>query len=402
MKRAKIGVNAVIAVFISVCSLTGVYTASSYTPAQTDIKYEKAAAWNTTAVNGSAEEIGRSDTVTIIGGKEQNTENTNRKYLKISGMPFGIKLYLDGVVVAGSEDILTQDGYVNPGETAGLAQGDIITHVNSVRVQKNVELSEELAKCSGKTALLTVEREGNVIYLSFTPVLSYEDNVYKAGLWVKDSNAGIGTVSFFDEDCNMFCGLGHGVCDADTGEITVLSSGEAYTADIIGCKPGTASNIGELSGVFADTYLGEIVLNNSIGVYGIKASSLNENGTLLSDETLIYPLAEKNEVHTGGAQILSSVDSEGPALYDIEIVEIKEQTDGGKNLVINVTDTSLISKTGGIVQGMSGSPIIQNGFLAGVVTHVFVDNPKGGYGIFAKTMYDEMTAYTSGYLKNAA
>ncbi len=333
------------------------------------------------------------DTFNIVYQTAEKSKKTSKNYLSVLGTPFGIKLYTKGVVVVGSESILTKDGYVNPAEVAGLKQGDIITAVNEKSVKRNGELSKYLAESNGKKVVLTVIRDGKEIKINFEPVLCDNDKRYKAGLWVRDSSAGIGTLSFYDEKMQMFCGLGHGVNDIDTGELVPLLEGEAIGADITGAYKGSQGVIGELIGVFNETVIGSIIENSAKGVYGC-CKIAPGNG-------ILYPVAPKQEVKTGKAQIISTIDENGPKLYDIEITKIDSKSPE-KNLVVNVTDASLIAKTGGIVQGMSGSPIIQDGMFVGVVTHVFVDNPKGGFGIFAETMYDEMTKLYEREMKNAA
>lgn len=334
------------------------------------------------------------DVFNIVYQTTKKSKEQNRNYLCVLGSPFGIKLYTSGVVIVGSESILTKDGYVNPAEKSGLKQGDIITHVDGKPVKRNSELSKLLAESGGKKVTLTVISEGKETQIDFYTVLCDNDKRYKAGLWVRDSSAGIGTLSFYNEKCKMFCGLGHGVNDIDTGELVPLLEGEAVGADITGAYKGSEGVIGELIGMFNETVIGVITENSVKGVYGFYVKDFPGEG-------LNYPLAQKREVKTGAAQIISTVDENGPKFYDVEITKI-DSGSSEKNLVINVTDASLIAKTGGIVQGMSGSPIIQDGMLIGVVTHVFVDNPKGGYGIFSQTMYDEMMEHYMSGMKKAA
>lgn len=334
------------------------------------------------------------DTFNIVYQTTKKSKENDRKYLTVLGTAFGIKLYTNGVIVVGSETILTKDGYVNPAENAALKQGDIITKANGKAINRNSELSKVFANSNGEKIILTVIRDNKEIKLDFYAVLCYDDNRYKAGLWVRDSSAGIGTLSFYDEKINMFCGLGHGVNDVDTGELVPLLEGEAVGADITGAYKGSEGVIGELVGVFNNEVIGSIIENSTKGIYGY-----NEKDVF--DGCIAYPLAEKREVKTGAAQIISTVDENGTKFYDIEITKI-DAGSAEKNLVINVTDASLIAKTGGIVQGMSGSPIIQDGMLIGVVTHVFVDNPKGGYGIFSQSMYEEMTKLYQREMKTAA
>lgn len=385
MNRAKRGVNLVFTFLFlltaSVCiiSVKGIDNGSD------------ASAVNLKKIENTTQET---DAFNIIYQTSKKSKESGRNYLSVLGGPFGIKLYTSGVVIVGSEAILTKDGYVNPAEIAGLKQGDVITRVNGKPIKRNSELSKYLAESNGKKVELTVIRDEKETKIDFIPVLCDNDNRYKAGLWVRDSSAGIGTLSFYNDECKMFCGLGHGVSDIDTGELVPLLEGEAVGAEITGAYKGSEGVIGELIGVFNEDVIGVIVENSTKGVYGFYEKTPPDGG-------MNYPLAQKREVKTGAAQIISTVDENGPKFYDIEITKI-DTSSNEKNLIINVTDASLIAKTGGVVQGMSGSPIIQNGMLVGVVTHVFVDNPKGGYGIFSQSMYDEMMEVYRSEMKNAA
>ena len=192
--------------------------------------------------------------------------------------------------------------------------------------------------------------------------------------------AGIGTVTWYDRTNGIFAGLGHAVCDTDTGEIMPLSGGDAVEAQIKGCYKGTSGSAGELCGVFSAGTIGSLYINGETGVYGIMDS--------FDESSRVVPVALRQEVKTGAAQIICTVDDSGSNYYDIEIEKIFDSKDNRRNLVLRVTDPELLEKTGGIVQGMSGSPIIQNGMLVGAVTHVFVDDPAEGYGIFAQDMTD--------------
>ena len=315
----------------------------------------------------------------IFPVKNTKVSVSERKYVVPGGGIFGIRLYTKGVMIVKVESVKTKDGSVNPGLKAGLRGGDIIISVDGKEIQDNASLSNLISSSQGKTMKLLIERNGKTAETDFTPALS-EDSKYKGGLWIRDSTAGIGTMTFYDRTNGIFAGLGHPICDVDTGECMPLSNGDAVNAVIKGCYKGSEGTPGELCGVFSGETLGCLQINGETGIYGI-LDSYNKNESTL-------PVALSSEVTEGHAQIISTVDEKEPQLYDIEITKIYKNAKDQRNMIVRITDKDLISKTGGIVQGMSGSPIIQNGMLVGAVTHVFVDNAKEGYGIFVENMIE--------------
>ena len=310
--------------------------------------------------------------------KSAKVKVSRRKYVVPGGNAFGIRLYTKGVMIIRIDGVTTPSGNVSPGKAAGLKKGDMIISVDGVDVYRNRELSAIFASSGGKTLKLEIERDSKKKEINFTPVLCSEDSTYKGGLWIRDSTAGIGTVTWYDRTNGIFAGLGHAVCDADTGEIMPLSGGDAVEAEIKGCYKGTNGSAGELCGVFSSGSIGSLYINGETGVYGIMDS--------FDADDKVVPVALRQEVKTGAAQIICTVDDTGAEYYNIEIKKIFDGTDNQRNMVIKVTDPVLLEKTGGIVQGMSGSPILQNGMLVGAVTHVFVDDPTEGYAIFAQNM----------------
>lgn len=310
--------------------------------------------------------------------KSAKVKVSRRKYVVPGGNAFGIRLYTKGVMIIRIDGVTTPSGNVSPGKAAGLKEGDMIISVDGVDVYRNRELSAIFASSGGKTLKLEIERDSKKKEINFTPVLCTEDSTYKGGLWIRDSTAGIGTVTWYDRTNGIFAGLGHAVCDADTGEIMPLSGGDAVEAEIKGCYKGTNGSAGELCGVFSSGSIGSLYINGETGVYGIMDS--------FDADDKVVPVALRQEVKTGAAQIICTVDDTGAEYYNIEIKKIFDGTDNQRNMVIKVTDPVLLEKTGGIVQGMSGSPILQNGMLVGAVTHVFVDDPTEGYAIFAQNM----------------
>lgn len=325
----------------------------------------------------------------VIGnseGQQESSSNSKKNTLEtvyIGGTPIGLKLYCDGVVVVGMDDVDSENGSVNPAKNAGLQKGDVIKEINGTAVTRNSDVSDIIEKSSGTPLEFTIERGGATQKATFRSVYSKADGRYKAGLWIRDSSAGIGMLSFYDTN-GWFASLGHAVCDVDTGEILPLSDGETTDAEITGLFKGSVGTAGELSGTLGSKVIGKIYLNDATGVYG----------KLFSPDLSVkqYAVANPSEVKVGKAQIVTTVEQGKTLTYEIEIIKINKSAADNKNLVLRVTDQALIAKTGGIVQGMSGSPIIQNGKLVGVVTHVLLNDPTGGYGIFAATMLEKVTA----------
>lgn len=313
--------------------------------------------------------------ITIISVQ---TVGATDQALLAGGMPFGIKLYTDGVLVAGISEVETKNGIKTPAQDAGLKIGDIITAVDGEKIEKSEEFASKL-EGDGKTVKITFIRKGEKNKTEITPVLSEKDGKYKTGMWLRDSMAGIGTVTYIDPVSGEFGGLGHGVCDTESGELIPLIKGNVMGVKISGVKIGAVGDPGELKGYFTSAELGTIGKNSGCGVFG-RLTSYPEG----CDKEEKFPLGDKKSVHTGKAYIRSTVDKNGMAEYEIEIVRLPAS--GGSNFEICVTDEELISKTGGIVQGMSGSPILQDGKLVGAVTHVLISDPTKGYGIFIEDM----------------
>ncbi len=310
--------------------------------------------------------------------KDVNVEIVERKLLIPSGKPFGIKMFTDGVVVVGMSNIYTKDGMVNPAKDAGLKTGDIITAINGQKILLNEQVEKVISNNGNKPVHIDFIRNGEKNSLNISPALSHDDNSYKIGIWVRDSSAGIGTLTYINPDDNTFGGLGHGVCDIDTEQIMPLYSGEIADVVITGVKKGTAGSPGELKGMFlSQNNCGNVKQNCETGVYGEISKKFTQNSAL--------PIAFNNEIHTGKAKILTTVSGSEPNEYDV-IIEKVSNSNSTKNMIVKVTDPELLEKSGGIVQGMSGSPIIQDGKLIGAVTHVFVNDPTRGYGIFIENM----------------
>lgn len=310
--------------------------------------------------------------------KSSSLTVSSRYYVVPSGEIFGLRLFTEGVVIVKIENVDTAKGSFSPASIAGLKTGDVIVRVDDNKVNSSNELSNLLSQRDKSSFKISFIRDGKEQTTILNTALSISENKNKAGMWIRDSAAGIGTLTFYEPNSKAFAGLGHGVCDIDTGEILPLSDGDIVSAKVCGCYKGTSGKAGELCGSFLNESIGILYSNNSKGVYGLMTKNLPRQKAI--------PIAFSSEVEIGKAQIIASVDENGPQYYDIEITKISPSNGENKNLIIKITDNKLIEKTGGIVQGMSGSPIIQNEMLVGAVTHVLVNDPQKGYGIFAQSM----------------
>lgn len=312
------------------------------------------------------------------------------------GTPFGVKIYTQGVMIIEISDVVTNKGLYSPAKISGLQKGDIITKINNKNIYSNEDLEEILQNSQGENINLSITRNEENFETSLKPLKSCDDDKYRAGIWVRDSSAGIGTLTFVDPTTQTFAGLGHGICDVDTGKMLPVAKGEIVKASISSVKKGHIGFPGELKGHFINSNsIGTLYDNNNIGLYGkIK----DFDNTMESVD-----IGMKQHVKKGPAQIITTLDGTAPCSYDINIDSINYNTNcPTKNIKITVTDPILIEKTGGIVQGMSGSPIIQNGMLVGAVTHVFINNPLKGYAIFAETMLTNSNRLFDGEYKKEA
>ena len=331
----------------------------------------------------------------IVPIKDVWLVSAESKYVTLCGTPFGIKLYTDGVMVVGLSDVTTASGGTCPARDAGIEKGDMIISVDGEKVYSNAEIALAVADAGGRAVRVEYSRGGQKKTAEITPARSGADSTYKLGMWVRDSSAGIGPLTFYNSATHTAAGLGHGICDADTGMLVPVREGEMVTATVVGVKKGAAGSPGELCGVMSYIgTIGKVESNSDMGIYA-------KTSAHLSGDTV--RVAMRQEVHTGAAKILTTVDGNTPRYYDCEITGV-DYSDGNltKNLLIKVTDQELLNITGGIVQGMSGSPLIQNGKLIGAVTHVLVNAPTKGYGIFAENMLETAQIVAEEKLKEAS
>ena len=299
------------------------------------------------------------------------------------GQTVGIYVNTDGILVIDTGEVTDLTGKNCSPAKNKLMPGDYITKLNGVNMNTKKQLIKAITDCQGETLIFCVLRNGEEIDVKVAPVQTAAQE-YKVGIWVRDDLQGLGTVTYVAGD--TFGALGHSINDSDTGCILKVSGGEIYAADIFGVERGTAGNPGEIEGMIAyqtENVVGHIDGNQVYGIYGTVTENFQE---ILNPKDTVE-IASGDEVKNGKACIQSYVSGEKEQ-YEIEIVNVHKNENGDPEMEILVTDDKLIELTGGIVQGMSGSPIIQNGKLVGAVTHVFVDEPTKGYGIFVETMRD--------------
>ena len=296
----------------------------------------------------------------------------------------GVKLYTSGVLVVGMSEIEGDDNKkYKPYENTGIEEGDTIIKVNDTHINSTDDLIETVNLSKGKDVKVKYIHEEETKECSMTPVKTSNSD-YKLGLWVRDSAAGVGTVTFYEPSSKTFGALGHGITDIDTNELINIASGEFITTRILDITKGESGNPGKIQGTVENqTNIGTISKNSRFGIYG-KVDNLSSLDIDVSKE---MEVALREEIQTGKATILCSLDNQKPQEYEIEIEKIfKENNYDNKSMLIKITDERLLEKTGGIIQGMSGSPIIQNGKFVGAVTHVLVNNPQEGYAVFGDIM----------------
>lgn len=316
----------------------------------------------------------------IVPLKQVEVKTVEDKELSVCGIPVGLYMETQGVLIVDTGEIMGQDGILREPAANIAKAGDYILEVNGCPVTRKKQLISEIQESRGETMKLLVSRKGEAIPLSLDPVQTGEEE-YKLGIWVRDNTQGIGTMTYIEED-GTFGALGHGISDTDTGELLDVSGGELYQAQILSIMKGAKGTPGELSGYIEyqdQKKLGKITTNTEKGIFG-KISNPQQWPVIQAK------VGYKQEVKEGKAEIVTDL-GDGAKTYEILITDIyKERSETNKAFEIQVTDSRLLAKTGGIVQGMSGSPVLQNGKIIGAVTHVFVRDPAKGYGIFIENM----------------
>lgn len=312
-------------------------------------------------------------------------QNQNRYMLIPGGDAIGIKIQTDGLVVVDTYLVNTEGGTINPAKEAGVMKGDMILAVNNQKISTIEEYKEQLMLAKeNNQMILTIDRQGKTENITVHPVISTE-GVCTTGLYLRDKLAGIGTLTFIDPNTNKYGALGHEIIDQDTNQLVNIKNGEIINSNVLSVRKATTGKPGEkVADILFDEKLGTLEKNNKYGVYGLMQS--NE----MSQKDLI-PMAYINEVKKGPAQILTVLNGNKIEAFDIEITEVNVQSEKAiKGIKYTVTDPRLLEETGGIVQGMSGSPIIQDGKIIGAVTHVLVHDSTLGYGIFIEWMLQEV------------
>lgn len=337
-------------------------------------------------------EIGREAIGTAAGmrtggftmtGAPLSTEDLRNLTVYPGGMPFGVRFLTEGVTVVGFCDVDHDGGKINPANRAGLHTGDVILRVDGEPLDGAVALTEKIENSNGQELTLLCRRGKNEFEVKLKPAWSTSEERYKTGVWVRDSGAGIGTVTFILPETGTFAGLGHGICDAETGDPLAIRHGTVSDVTISSVVKGMPGNPGELKGYFNTGKTGALLGNTVCGVWGVYSEVPQLTGDPLH-------VALRNEIREGDATILCTLSDNTTREYGVRISSLNRDADGPKCFTVTVTDPRLLEQTGGIVQGMSGSPVIQNGKLVGAVTHVLVNDPTTGYGIFLENMLARM------------
>ena len=325
--------------------------------------------------------------VSYFSDKESTpvSQNVDRYMLIPGGDAIGIKIQTDGLVVVYTYLVNTTEGAINPAKESGVLKGYLILAVNNQKVTTIEEYKQQLVLAQeSKQVILTISRQGKTSHITVRAVTT-TDGVMTTGLYLRDKLAGIGTLTFIDPNSNKYGALGHEIIDQDTKELVTVKNGEIINSNVISVRKATSGKPGEkVADIMFDEHLGTLEKNNNFGIYGVMSSNIFSNKQLL-------PIAYTNEVKTGPAQILTVLNGNKVEAFEINITEVSPQTQKSiKGIKYEVTDPRLLKETGGIVQGMSGSPIIQDGKIIGAVTHVLVHDSTTGYGIFIEWMLQEL------------
>ncbi len=302
------------------------------------------------------------------------------KKLVPMGCTIGIQMFTDGVLVVGLS--ATENGTApSPAAVAGILPGDLIQGLGAEKITCANDFKAAVGKLTGQAVSVTVQRNSEKLQLTLTP--NIKSGTPELGVWLRDNVAGVGTMTFYDPQTGLYGGLGHGINDMDSGVIMPLGRGSIFRSTVVDIKKGSAGVPGELHGDFSgQNSLGTILKNTRCGIFGSLSSGQPEQGDAIETAT-------ENEIKLGKATVLANISGSEVSSYAIEITRVYRGSDDSRSLMLSVTDEKLLEQTGGIVQGMSGSPIIQNGKLIGAVTHVLVNDPTKGFGVSIEKMLAE-------------
>lgn len=319
--------------------------------------------------------IGYIQSSEVVASKVEFENDIKNLEFILGGESCGIKLLATGVLVVEVDN-----------KELDLEVSDVILKIDNVEIDSNTELIEYINKedVKGKEVLLTVESDGKTKTVKAKPTYNQESGKYELGLWVKDSSAGVGMITFYELNNKYFAALGHGITETSKNVVLPIQSGAIVKSKITSINKGYPKEPGDIRGTIYKEVYGQIIKNTVNGIYGAleKAELINQKQTI--------KVAYKDEIKQGPANIYCMLDNNEIKAYDIEIKNVLVNSSSNKNMVIEVTDKELLEKTGGIVQGMSGSPIVQDGKLIGAVTHVFLNNPTRGYAVFIENMIEDM------------
>ncbi|WP_313162477.1 SpoIVB peptidase [Sedimentibacter sp.] len=323
---------------------------------------------------------------TKIGGNE--VIETEGKYIIPGGQTIGVELKTKGVLVVGLADIVNTDEIsISPAKISGMEIGDKILSIDSEKIETIDDIKSYTMDNGIKDYSFTVEREGKILNFNITPVKTLGSDDIKFGFWARENIAGIGTITFIDPETGKFSAIGHGISDSQTGALVDIETGRISRANITNIKLGKKGEPGEIIGYILNdgNILGKVENNTNFGIYG----NINKESLGFFSKNLIE-IGKKEEIRLGPAQIYSCVNNE-IKVYDVEITKVFYQNKPGeKSFVIKITDYELLGLTNGIIQGMSGCPVIQNNKIVGAVTHVFMNDPTKGYGIYIEWILDEV------------
>ena len=328
--------------------------------------------------------------VTLFGNKvkEITVDTIENVEVVPIGKIIGMKLYTNGVLIVGMSQIENMDNQlVSPFANCDIQEGDTIVKVNETEIENIDNLKNVVNQSNGEDVLLTLIRDGTIVTSNITPAQTESDE-YKLGLWVKDAATGVGTITYYEKNTGNFAALGHGIVDNDTDKLIDIDSGEVVTSDVMSITKADVNSPGEIRGtIMNQKTIGKVQKNTKFGIYGI----LDNLTSLNIDTSKAMPVALRNEIQVGDAKLLCSLDGKTNQEYDIKIEKIYSNNSyDNKSMLIRITDEELIEKTGGIIRGLSGSPILQNEKFVGAVTNVLVSNPEIGYAIFGDMMIKEM------------